>query len=270
MEPRLEAIAGPLKGATFCLTDELSFGRNAGNVVSIPHSSVADQHCLIKKEEGQFTLYSLETYGSVRVNEQAIKKRTLQNGDKIEIGESVFLVALSKASAADSPLLAQPELPPASTLILSLEEVLSFNGQPSPHAPAWLAPIAYEGNNLLVRACRTISSIHNLEDLEQRLVELISDIVPAERGLILLKGENPGDFAAVTGWDKQTGAELPVEESRQIILIAAGRDAESILPRPNAAVYPHGAAPLQMVNNAFGEFRFSFETWTSAAARAVP
>ena len=217
MSPRLEVIAGPLKGATFCLTDEVSLGQNASNVVSVPDRSVEGRLCVIKKEADQFRLLSIESRGRMQVNGLPVTDRVLKDGDEIKVGESVFLVLLSETNATQNSLpLKERELPPASTLILSLEEALALKGEEGLETLPPATPIARDWNNLL-RICRTISSIRDLEDLERHLVALIAKIVPAERGAILLKGENLGDFVAVTGWDMRAGAERPVEGSRQVI-----------------------------------------------------
>jgi Nif-specific regulatory protein len=217
MSPRLDVIAGPLKGATFVLTDEVSLGQNTSNAVSIPHPSAEGRLCVIKKEADQFRLLSIESRGRMQVNGLPVSDHVLQDGDEIKVGESVFLVLLSETSAAqDSLPLKEQELPAGSTLILSLEEALALKGEEALDTLAAATPIARDWNNLL-HICRTISSIRDLEDLERHLVALIAEIVPAERGAIFLKGENPGDFAAVTGWDMRAGVERPVAGSRQVI-----------------------------------------------------
>jgi len=217
MNPRLQVIAGPLKGATFCLTDEVSLGEKESNIVSEPHSSGEGRLCVIKKEAGQFRLLSVEGRGRMQVNGLPVSDRVLKDGDEIKVGESVFLVLLSETNATqDSLRLKERELPTGSTLILSLEEALASKAEEALETLPPTTPIARDWNNLL-RICRAISSIRDLEDLERHLVDLIAKIVPAERGAIFLKGENPGDFAAVTGWDMRAGAERPVAGSRQVI-----------------------------------------------------
>jgi hypothetical protein len=93
MRSKLEAIAGPMKGATLYLTDELWLGENSDHGASID-SSVGGPQCLIKQENGIFRLCSPENQQSVLVNRQPVTDRVLRHGDEISIGESVFLVAL--------------------------------------------------------------------------------------------------------------------------------------------------------------------------------
>jgi Nif-specific regulatory protein len=140
----------------------------------------------------------------------------LRSGDEISIGESVFLVALPEDASpvSDSAQEAEPEPGSGSAVIFNLDELLPFKGLP---ASSRLEPLGSAGNEVFLHACRAVSSIQDLDDLERRLVSLISDCVPAERGVILLKGQVEGEFAAVTGWDKRSDSKRPVKDSRQII-----------------------------------------------------
>jgi transcriptional regulator with GAF, ATPase, and Fis domain len=214
MESKLEAIAGPLKGATFNLADELSLGQSSAHAASI-HASLVGQYCIIKKENGTLRLYSSENQDSVLVNRQPVSNQVLRNGDEVSIGESVFRVSLSESEAAEGiSLQEEPQPPGGSSLIFNLEELLRFRGLPG---TSLLEPLVREGSDVLVRACRTVSSIQDLDDLERHLVDLISESLPAERGVLLFKGQSEGDFAAVTGWDRRAGTDRSVRESRQII-----------------------------------------------------
>jgi len=215
MRSKLEAIAGPMKGATLYLTDELSLGENSHHGASID-SSLRGPRCLIKQENGVFRLCSSEHQQSVLVNRQPVTDRVLRNGDEISIGESVFLVAVPEDASSDfdSAQKTEPELGSGSAVIFNLDDILPYKGL----LPASrLEPPDSAGNEVFLRACRAVSSIQDLDDLERRLVSLISDCVPAERGVILLKGQVEGEFAAVTGWDKRSDSERPVKDSRQII-----------------------------------------------------
>jgi transcriptional regulator with GAF, ATPase, and Fis domain len=215
MRPKLEAIAGPMKGATLYLTDELSLGENSDYGVSLD-SSFGGLRCLIKRENGLFKLCSSENQQSVLVNRHPVTEQVLRSGDEISIGESVFVVALPEDASTDcdSAKKGEPELAPGSAVFYNLDELLPFKGLP---AAARLKSPDSAGNEVFLRACRAVSSIQDLDDLEHHLVRLISDCVPAERGVILLKGQVEGEFAAVTGWDKRSDTERPVKDSRQII-----------------------------------------------------
>jgi transcriptional regulator with GAF, ATPase, and Fis domain len=216
MSERLEVVKGTLRGATFQLTDELSLGQHASNTVSISDPSVAERHCVIRKQDGQFRLQAVADAG-VLVNGLPVESRILQHGDQIHVGEAGFLVVLSddllsdnlsSVDHSDSLRLKDQQLRAASTVILPRSEVLALEANSAlPAMPGW---------NSLLQICRTISSVRDLEDLEKRVLALISGVVPAERGAMLLTGDQ-GEFLAVTGWDLRSGVEREVEVSRQVI-----------------------------------------------------
>ncbi len=70
--------------------------------------------------------------------------------------------------------------------------------------------------NALLKISRAISSIRSLEELQRHLLELIFDVVPAERGAILL-ADSAGEFTSTFGWDRQAGALSTVKVSRAVI-----------------------------------------------------
>src|SRR6266567_2700693 len=69
----------------------------------------------------------------------------------------------------------------------------------------------------LVRIGRALRSTCNLEDLERQLMDYIMEIVPAERGAIMLSGATGGEFTSIVGCDKRVGCDRSVEISRAII-----------------------------------------------------
>jgi pSer/pThr/pTyr-binding forkhead associated (FHA) protein len=87
----MEAIAGPLEGATFALSGEVFIGRDPCNAISIPDATLAGRHCSVRKHGEQFQLQVLERSGTVSVNGLPVACRILQDGDEIKVGDSVFL-----------------------------------------------------------------------------------------------------------------------------------------------------------------------------------
>lgn len=69
----------------------------------------------------------------------------------------------------------------------------------------------------LLEISAAIQSTRDLDSLEQRLLETVSRAVAADRGAILLLGEDGAQFASVCGWDAQEGLERSAEYSRAII-----------------------------------------------------
>src|SRR6185295_6275338 len=69
VQPRLLAIAGPLKGSTFDFgEDEVSIGRVAGASIVIDHKSVSRQHCVFHREGTAFKVRDLGSLNGTSVN----------------------------------------------------------------------------------------------------------------------------------------------------------------------------------------------------------
>jgi len=208
MGPLLEVIAGPLKGEVFPLAEDgVSIGREPANQVSILDSSVSRRHCWLGKQGEQFRIRDLESRNGTFVNGLPVTERALEDGDQIKIGSSLFLFLASgdELEASNAVEFRDTDLAAASTVVLRRQEAL-------PAAPG----LAREGD-LLWKISRAISSIRGLPGLERRLLELIGEVAPAERGAILLIGDRPGELASVFGWDRYSGPDRPVQVSRALI-----------------------------------------------------
>src|ERR1700722_10375337 len=89
---RLEALAGPLKGKIFTLTeDELSVGREPSNQISLLDSLVSRRHCVIQRDGRGFLIKDLDSRNSTFVNDVPVKERRLADGDQIRIGKSILV-----------------------------------------------------------------------------------------------------------------------------------------------------------------------------------
>lgn len=104
MNPRLAAIAGPLKGTMFTLTEEeVSIGRESSNQLCIRDTLLSRHHCLIKREAEQFKISDLDSLNGTFVNNVPVKERLLEHGDRIAMGDSLFLYLLHEGKAPPAP-----------------------------------------------------------------------------------------------------------------------------------------------------------------------
>ena len=100
MPPRLAAIVGPLKGSIIDLGPGcLSVGREKGNQVCIKSSAVSRRHCEIVHKDGRFKITDLESSNGTFVNDVPVQQRWLEHGDRVRIGDSIFLVSLRKGAS---------------------------------------------------------------------------------------------------------------------------------------------------------------------------
>jgi len=148
-----------------------------------------------------------------------VRARWLEHGDQIEIGESVLFFLLRDEDAAEPTPSEEADDAGSSTLRLRREDL--------PGLPPAVQPLEARERGVSVRNTRdlntllkisaAINTIPKLEDLQRRLLELMFEAIPAERGAILLTRESKEDFASIFGLDRIPGTERPVQVSRDII-----------------------------------------------------
>ena len=92
MNPRLTAISGRLKGNVFSIENSpVVIGRDRSATLCIADASVSRRHSQIEKEDDQFVILDLESLNGTFINDVPVKRRPLQHGDRVRIGDSQFL-----------------------------------------------------------------------------------------------------------------------------------------------------------------------------------
>jgi Nif-specific regulatory protein len=217
MNPRLVVISGSLKGTTFPIgTTEVSIGRESANSVCLNEPSVSRRHSLIKPDNGNFKLVDLDSYNGTFVNGVPVKEKPLSHGDQIAFGDvvSLFLIDEAEIETPAAVLMDEGDLITRSTVRLLREDALYLR----PDLLAEMPPTARVARNLnmLLKLSTTINSIRGLPQLQRRLLELILEVIPAERGAILLVDSDRNEFTSVCGWNRLTGPDDSMKVSRTI------------------------------------------------------
>ena len=219
--PELEALAGPLKGSTFPLTDpEISIGREPANLVAILDASVSRRHCLIRQDSNQFKIQDLNSRNSTFVNGVPVTEKVLASGDEIKIGNSLFLFVVPELDNQTAPSVEfdKNDTGGGSTIILRTQDArylrnLDLRNQDK------IAPTGrtVRDLNALLRISKAVNSVRGLEALERQILESIFEVAPADRAAILLCDQGIEEWSSVYGWDRRTGANPAVQVSRTIV-----------------------------------------------------
>jgi Nif-specific regulatory protein len=69
---------------------------------------------------------------------------------------------------------------------------------------------------VLLKISTAIGSIRDVESLQWQLLGMIFDVIPAERGAILLVDRNGGEISSPVAWDRVCGPDRPVHVSRSL------------------------------------------------------
>jgi transcriptional regulator with GAF, ATPase, and Fis domain len=217
MARRLLAISGPLRKSEFPLGAEAAIGRDADNTIRLEDSAVSPHHCSIALRGDTFILTDLDSSSGTFVNGIPVKQRELKSGDELAVGSSVFLFEAEKSETAlSNPVRMSEEVAPdAKTPELHPDELLSLQ----PESLAALPQPARMARNLsvLLQISRAIGSLRDEESLPWQLLGLIFDVIPAERGAILLLEEDSLEVRSQAAWDRVSGPAHPVNVLRAVV-----------------------------------------------------
>jgi two-component system, NtrC family, response regulator HydG len=218
MNPTLIVLAGPLRGRTFVLSEpEFSIGREASNRFSVNDELVSRRHAVIKEESGRFTLVDLNSRNGTLVNAVPVQERTLQAGDRIQIGDSLLLFDLEASDVATGTTSVEfddRELPTQSFVVLPRQDSLYLNlGQAHPE----FTGRTVNDLRILLQICTEIASARRQVALQSRLLELIFDAIPADSGAILILDSDSSEPSTTAGWTRDRGSDVPVVVSRSVV-----------------------------------------------------
>ncbi len=217
MQPRVVFIAGPLKGSAYELGEEaLSVGRDSTNSVRLADSLLSRRHCRIERAGERLLLTDLESLNGTFVNGRPVREHALAHGDHVLVGESCFVFLSDEGELAPGPsnpvTLSDRDMQAHSTVRLKAEEARYLR---PPAEEETFAAVARD-LALLVRVSTSVNSVRETAELQRELLRLVFEAVPAERGAILLVGED-GRVVSEFGLDRAGDSSRTVEVSRTIL-----------------------------------------------------
>jgi two-component system, NtrC family, response regulator HydG len=209
MNPRLTAIAGRLKGSVFTIEDlPVVIGRETAATLCIADASVSRRHSQIERENDHFVILDLESLNGTFINDVPVKRRTLHHGDRVRIGDSQFLFLMHDGDVevkSSEVHFDDGEIVSGSTLQVRFNDALYLMARDL---------------SALMKVSTTINAIRGVEKLQETLLELLFEVVPAERGAILLTDGGPvgpeTQFVSMFGLDRRRGPDQKIKVSRTI------------------------------------------------------
>ncbi len=205
MQPRLTAISGKLKGAVFKLSDEtLVIGRETTASLCIADASVSRRHSIIDKNEDGFVITDLESLNGTFVNDVPVRTRKLEHGDRVRIGESQFVFLIHEGdvpSKSSKVKLDDSQVVSGSTVQIRFDEALY---------------VMARDLSALMKISTTINAIRGLEELQEKLLELFFEVVPAQHGAILLAENESISDETIFALDRTLGSNRTVTISKTI------------------------------------------------------
>jgi len=270
MNPKLIFISGPHEGTVFLLTDDdISIGREPSNAICIADRLLSRRHCRVFKDGEAFKLCDLNSRNGTFINRVPVREQTLGHRDEIKVGDSLLLFVGHEEEivGAGSVEFSDDDPNAQSTVFLRREDSLYLNPAKAQAGGALTARTASYFQALL-QLGREVISLRKLDELQERLMELIFTVVPAERGAILLTDPGAEEFSSIfirklSEKRKQEGQQMKI--SRSILQqarsgdggILSARAANDASPQEPLSLYDSGAhsalaVRLAVSNEVFG------------------
>src|SRR5207244_4047315 len=202
-----------------------------------------------------FIIADLDSRNGTFVNDTPVKRCELHHGDRVQIGESQFFFLLEEGDEH------------AQTSEIRFEDSQILGGSAVRMTYSDALYLMARDLSALMKISTTINSIRGLDELQRRLLDLLFEVVPARRGVILLRASQTGpldEFVSMTGLDRVSGTTQAINVSRTIIrrvlkdgaalLIGDEDESESLNTDSLIAAQSRSVlcVPLMMVDRALG------------------
>jgi nitrogen-specific signal transduction histidine kinase len=198
------------EGKQFDLTGEhVGAGRDSSNRIKLHDTEVSRRHAeFVRTSEG----YRLVDRGSANgtfVNNQSIRDVLLQSGDQIQIGQTILVYSAGAREGAWEPpvrgdladhisLIARQDLELPSAIVKTIGETEGSRilAHPEQVEGPWLKNTLA---NLMYEATQAVSHILDLNQLLDRILELIFRFLDADRGCVMLRDAPASEAASGQG-----------------------------------------------------------------------
>jgi len=257
MNPRLTAIAGRLKGSVFAIEDlPVVIGRETAATLCVADASISRRHSQIEKDDNQFVILDLDSLNGTFINDVPVKRRVLHHGDRLRIGDSQFLFLLSDSDAA------------AKSNEVEFDEGVVVTGSTLQLRFNDAVYLMARDLSALMKVSTTINAIRGVDEIQKTLLELLFEVVPAERGVVLLTDgrfqDGEPQFSSVFGLDRLRGPDESIRVSRTVtrsvlrqgesLLINTQNDAGKLEAASLAGDQPSSlmCVPLKMLERTLG------------------
>ena len=209
MKPRIAAITGKLEDTVISMNDgPVVIGRQAGATLKIGNASVSRRHAVIEKEGDRFVIADLGSRNGTFVNDMPVRRRELQHGDRVRIGESQFFFLYEDTDE------------PQRTSEIRFDDSEVVSGATVRMTYGDVMGLMARDLSVLMKVSTTINAIRGLQELQERLLELIFEVVPAKHGAILLNddsGDSQHEFGSIFGLDRLLGPSQKITVSSTVV-----------------------------------------------------
>ena len=228
--PSLYVIRGNGQGSHFDLTELVSssddrvigIGREKGNDITVEDHEASRRHAEIRKYNDTYSLADLNSSNGTFLNNCRIAEAELKSGDRIQIGRTLFLYSHGEGGhlpPANVEIVGTESGDDGSRIIAAVPDKLGPNLPPLPQDDTQNHWLVQAQNNLdvMYRTALAVSHTLNIDDLLDRILQLVFDWVGADRGCIMLREEETGQLITKARRDREAGTKSSMTISRTIL-----------------------------------------------------
>lgn len=192
--PTLFVIRGVDQGSRFELSEPIiRLGRDPASTIPLHDTEVSRNHAEIRLIEGEYSISDLNSSNGTFVNGQRIRQHQLVSGDQLQVGSTLMLYTgpaeESQEDLAEVVSIGAPAEPAdRSRIVRSVtqqEGSRIFDFESELPQNSWLAR-ARSNLQVMYRTALAVSHTLDIDQLLQRIMELIFEWVEADRGCIML------------------------------------------------------------------------------------
>ncbi|MBY0402160.1 FHA domain-containing protein, partial [Myxococcota bacterium] len=235
-------------------------GRAPDCDLHLPHESISRQHARIAREDDGWVLRDLGSKNGCRVNTFHVNEQVLQNGDRLDLGTLRLYVEIGPESMASRArvIFEEKKAPGRHTEVLDLQDLdhLLQGAERGPHTslfsekraltlgtddPRPSSETAGELMRLVSEAAESLLSCTTLPETLDRILSLVFDNIPVERGVICLLDPESGSIEPMAMRNREGVPDIPMTISTNITG-AAISDKQAILIRDTAMDERFGGA----------------------------
>ena len=171
---------------------ELILGRAPDCQVVLKDFGISRQHAKLIADPGGVRIMDLGSKNGTKINGNLITQAPLREGDKFSLGSLEILfgkTAEAKVAFDDEPIEA------SGTIVRSvgdLSKLLAVESKPKPGQTASAVSEIARANQILkvlTRVAETLVASRPVEEVLQQVMDIVFESIPAERGFLMLAGE---------------------------------------------------------------------------------
>jgi signal transduction histidine kinase len=221
--PSLFVIQGRNRGARLELPPNaaaVSIGREAGNMIQLDDHEISRRHAEIRRVGDALVVGDLKSSNGTFVNDVRVERSELDSGDRIRVGRTLLVFARDgddPAAFAAVDILPTTSAGDGSRIVRTMREDDSIVlAAPEESQNRWLAK-ARSNLQVMYRTALAVSHTLDIDELLDRVLQLVFEWVEADRGCIMLLDPDTREPRIKARRDRRAGEPATMQISRTIL-----------------------------------------------------